>query len=114
MADQGSTPPPPPPPGGQPPAQQAYTGAPQQYAAPPRNNGLAITSLILGILWICWIGSILAVIFGHVGLSQIKKSNGAQGGRGFAIAGLVLGYLALAFLLLAIVTGNAEWNFNVG
>ena len=111
---QGQPPPPSPAPQGPPPAQQAYTGPPQQYAAPPRNNGLAITSMILGILWICWIGSILAVIFGHVALSQIKKSNGTQGGKGFAIAGLVLGYIAIAFLLLSIVTGNAEWNFDVG
>lgn len=114
---QGQPPPPPPPQapgqGPVPPPQQAYTGPPQQYVV-PRNNGLAITSMILGILWICWLGSILAVIFGHVALSQIKKSNGAQGGRGFAIAGLILGYLALALLLLSILTGNAEWNYNVG
>ena len=36
-----------------------------------RNNGLAIASMVLGIVWVYWIGSILAVIFGHVALSQI-------------------------------------------
>ncbi|MGD0447506.1 MAG: DUF4190 domain-containing protein [Candidatus Dormibacteria bacterium] len=45
-------------------------------------------------------GSILAVIFGHIALSQIRHSR--QGGRGLAIAGLVLGYVGLALFLLVI------------
>jgi hypothetical protein len=60
--------------------------------------------LILGILWLGWLGSVLAVIFGHVALSQIKRTGAA--GRGLAIAGLVLGYvgaaIALGFLLIAV------------
>ena len=55
--------------------------------------------LVLGIVWIFWLGSILAVIFGHVALSQIKRSMGALTGRGMAIAGLVLGYLGIATLV---------------
>ena len=60
-------------------------------AAPQKTNGLAIASLILAITWIFWIGSLLAVILGHVALSQIDD----PGGRGMAIGGLVLGYIAL-------------------
>lgn len=67
----------------------------------PTTNGLAIASLVLGILWLYWVGSILAIIFGHVALHQIGERR--QGGRGLAIAGLVLGYIGLAFLVLAIV-----------
>ena len=63
-------------------------------------NGLAIASLVLGIVWIYWIGSTMAVIFGHVALRQIEQRS--QGG-GLAIAGLVLGYIGLAFLALFIV-----------
>ena len=66
-------------------------------------NGLAIAAMVLGILWIYWIGSILAVIFGHISLQQIRESNGTQSGRGMAIAGLVLGYLGVVTLILAIV-----------
>jgi hypothetical protein len=55
----------------------------------------------LGILWLYWVGSILAVIFGHIALSQIHHSR--QGGRGLAIAGLVLGYVGLALLALFII-----------
>ena len=47
-----------------------------------RTSGLAIASLVLGIVWVFWLGSLLAVIFGHVALSQIKRSMGALTGRG--------------------------------
>ena len=56
--------------------------------------------MVLGILWMWWIGSVLAVIFGHVALSQMRRSG--QGGRGMAIAGMVLGYLGVAGLLVVI------------
>jgi len=99
----GSTPPPyPPPPYPPPPSspRSPYPTAPYQAV---RTSGLAIASMVLGIVWIFWLGSVLAVIFGHVALSQIKRSMGALGGRGMAIAGLVLGYLGLATLALVIV-----------
>ena len=59
--------------------------------------------MVLGIVWIYWIGSILAIIFGHVALNQIKASNGTQGGGGMAIAGLVLGYIGVGIVALIIV-----------
>ena len=68
------------------------------------NSGLGIASMVLGILWMYWIGSILAVIFGHVALSQIKKDP-SIGGRGMAVAGVVLGWIGVGVLLLSIVLG---------
>jgi hypothetical protein len=68
-----------------------------------KTSGLAIASLVLGILWLYWIGTILAVIFGHVALSRIKRSSGQLRGRGLAIAGLVFGYLGVATLVFAIL-----------
>jgi hypothetical protein len=83
----------------------------------PRYNGLAIASLVLGILWIWWIGSILAIIFGFVAMNQIKNSDGAQTGRGMAIAGLVLGFIGLGtILLLVLVTAvgsSISSNFDI-
>jgi hypothetical protein len=80
---------------------------PVQYGAgyPPvaTTNGLAVASLISGFFWLGWFGSFLAVIFGHIALGQIKASGGRQQGDGFAIAGLVLGYLGLATLLLVVL-----------
>lgn len=68
-------------------------------------NGLAIASLVLGILWLYWIGSILAVIFGHIALKQISERN--QGGRGLAIAGLVLGWIGVATLTFVLIVAAA-------
>jgi len=76
--------------------------------APGRTSGMAVASLVLGILWVFWIGSVLAVVFGHVALSQINRSSGAVRGRGLAVAGLVLGYLGVATLVLSIVVAIAN------
>jgi hypothetical protein len=76
------------------------------WPEPPRTqttNGLAVASMIAGIVWMWWLGSICAVVFGHVALGQIKRSNGWQTGRGMAIAGLVLGYIGMATLLVTIL-----------
>src|SRR5687768_13652451 len=49
------------------------------YGASSRTSGLAIASLVLGILWLYWIGSILAVIFGHIAINQAKKDPALRG-----------------------------------
>jgi hypothetical protein len=75
------------------------------YPATPHTNGMAIASLVLAIagLPFCGIPSIAAVVFGHIGLYQINRSEGAEQGKGLAIAGLVVGYLVLAFFAWVIV-----------
>jgi hypothetical protein len=65
-----------------------------------RTNGFAIAALVSGLLWMWWVGSVCAVIFGHIALRQIARSRGGQGGRGLAIAGASLGYLGLAAFLI--------------
>jgi len=79
--------------------------APARPPAPPPNAGIAIASMILGIVsyCLCCAGILLslpAIICGHIGLSRIKKSGGTLGGRGFAIAGLALGYSNLVVSLV--------------
>lgn len=79
---------------GQAPAGQAPYGQ-QPYGAPTeRYNVLAIVSLVTGILFI----SLVAIITGHIALSQIKKTQ--EKGRGLAIAGLVLGYAGILLGIL--------------
>jgi hypothetical protein len=75
---------------------------PQQpvYVMQSRTNGMAVASLILGILWIWWLGSLLALIFGYAGKNQIDRSGGQESGRGMAIAGIVLGWVGVATLVL--------------
>jgi hypothetical protein len=74
-----------------------------------KTNGLALTSMILGIvamvLSISIIGlvsAILALIFGAIGLSQINKNKEKYKGKGFAIAGLVMGIIGCAIYGLLI------------
>jgi hypothetical protein len=73
-----------------------FSGGPQAGYPPPdwvapASSGLAIASLVLSILWLGGLGSLIAVIFGIVALSQINHSQGRKSGSGLAIAGLVIG-----------------------
>ena len=92
----------PPPPGQQHPAQPYPQPYPQPYHWSPPTNGFAIASLICGIVGM-GVGSVLALVFGYVGKRQIDESNGMQGGRGLAIAGIVLGWIGVGFLALIAV-----------
>jgi len=77
--------------------------AANQSSANPATNGFAIASLILGILGFIllpFIGPILAIIFGAVALSQIRKSN--QPGSVLAKLGLGLGICSLALTAIAV------------
>lgn len=80
-----------------------YSNQPYPAPAAPPNSTLALASLILGILgWtiIPGIGSIAAVITGHMAKSEIRRSMGALGGDGMATAGLVLGYIQVGLSVL--------------
>ena len=93
-----------------------YGGAPAYgygYGAQPKTNVLAIVSLIasivgfIGLLPI--VGSIGAVITGHISLNQLK-TNG-ENGRGMALAGTIVGYVGLALWILGIIAffGFIAW-----
>lgn len=91
------------PPSGQYPQPYPYQGPggpqPPHYGYPTttpparKTNGLAVASLVLGLTGFvtCGFTSILAVVFGHVALSQIRRDH--TDGRGMAIGGLVLGWI---------------------
>ncbi|HWE70540.1 MAG TPA: DUF4190 domain-containing protein [Acidimicrobiales bacterium] len=80
-------------------------------------NGLAIASLVLGILWLGGLGSVLAVIFGFVARKQIRTRR--QRGNGMAIAGIVLGWVGVGLLILAIlgsgtsITPNSNYSVKL-
>ena len=87
-----------------PPAYVPVTGGPAP-ASSGGTNGLAIAALVLGILWLCAIGSVLAIVFGFVALNQIKRSG--QGGRGLAIAGIVLGIIGILASVVTLIVVRA-------
>lgn len=80
--------PPPPPPGALPPA------PPRK----PETSGWAAASLVTALLGL----GPIAVATGHIALYKIKRSAGWAGGKGLAIAGLVLGYLQVAAIVIAV------------
>jgi hypothetical protein len=69
--------------------------------APIPTSGLAIASLICGIVGIvtCFLPGIAAVICGHMALKQMAVPNARVTGRGMAVAGLVLGYLSILLMV---------------
>jgi len=74
----------------------APTAMAPAVGAPAETSGKAIASLVCGLFLFAFPMSILAIIFGHLSLSEIRKSAGRLKGEGIAIAGLVLGYLGVA------------------
>jgi peptidyl-prolyl cis-trans isomerase B (cyclophilin B) len=66
------------------------------YSPQPRTNTLAIVSLILAFFV-----SLAAVICGHIALSQIKRTG--EGGRGLALAGVIIGYVGIGLSLVIVV-----------
>lgn len=77
-------------------------GQPAYYGMPPEPKGLSIASMCCGIAAFVGFGffilpQIAAVILGHLALKR------EPGSRGMAIAGLVMGYVAIALTIAVIV-----------
>lgn len=107
-----------------PPSATVYAppGTPGGYAQTTPTNNLAISSLVVSILGIlgafaCFFPIVLApigAILGHVSLRQIKTSG--QQGRGLALAGIIVGWVATALaaagVVLLIVVLGASGSSN--
>lgn len=67
-----------------------------------KTSGMAITSLVLGILGVftCGISALIGLVLGIVAQTQIKKSQGQLSGSGLAIGGICTSAVSLALLLL--------------
>lgn len=82
-----------------------YVGGPNPYVN-VKTNGLAVASLILGILnyvLCCFILSPVALILGIIAKNQINNSAGFQKGDGMAIAGIILGIVGILIIIAFIV-----------
>lgn len=89
---------PPPPAGGHPGSYPGYpAGYPTGYPPPQPTNSMAIAALVCAFLF-----APLGIVFGHMSLAQIKRTG--ESGRGMAIAGLVISYLAVAMMLLFVIS----------
>lgn len=94
--------------------QQMQMPMPMPMPASLPTSGLALASLIFSILsWVALplLGAIAGVVFGHLARGEIRRSRGAIGGDGVAVAGLIVGYLnvglfaMLALLVVSIFAG---------
>src|SRR5216683_2756946 len=70
----------------------------------PKTNGLAIAALICGIVqflgfWL--LGTIPAIVLGHMARKQIRQRN--EQGAGLALAGLILGYVGIALTVIVVI-----------
>jgi hypothetical protein len=74
-----------------------------------RTNGLAIASLACGIGQFAFgpVATIPAIVLGHMARRQIKRTG--EQGAGLALAGLILGWAAVALAIIAIVVGMAAF-----
>jgi hypothetical protein len=93
--------PPPPPPYGAPPPPPPY-GYPRYGYAARKTNGFAVAALACGIgAFLTGLTAPLAVIFGFIAKSQIKRTG--EDGNGYATAGIVLGLVVMVGFALLIV-----------
>ncbi|MFB9714365.1 DUF4190 domain-containing protein [Arthrobacter methylotrophus] len=67
-----------------------------QGLQPAGQNTFAVFALVFGIM-----GGIAAIPFGHIALNQINRTG--ERGRGMAIAGLILGYGAVALVVVLFI-----------
>jgi protein-S-isoprenylcysteine O-methyltransferase Ste14 len=83
---------------------------PGSYATRSSANGLAVTSLVLGILGIFiqlfGILPILAIVFGVMARRRI--TGGSPGSSGMATAGIVLGVVGLIILIVVLIAVGAN------
>jgi hypothetical protein len=84
------------------------------YGTPPAavqsTNGLSIAALVTSLVCCGPIGLIL----GLVSLNQINASQGRQGGKGMAIAGIVLGGLSTVVTVLLLLSPDFWYGFTQG
>ncbi|MBT8161627.1 MULTISPECIES: thioredoxin domain-containing protein [Arthrobacter] len=91
-----------------------WQGYPPPAQTPQRTEPLAIASLICAV-----VVNVLGIVFGHIALARIRRSG--DGGRGLAVAGLVIGYTSfviaalagtLVFVLIAsgVTTNATQWT----
>jgi len=66
-------------------------------AAPPKTSGMAIASLVLGVLGFCGITALIGLVLGIIALVKINRSQGRLAGNGLAIAGICVSGFMLLF-----------------
>ncbi|MHB8456331.1 MAG: DUF4190 domain-containing protein, partial [Acidimicrobiales bacterium] len=93
------------------PSQQPYAAPPQYggYGGPvaPKNNPLAVGSLIASLCglipFVGFLAAIAGIVMGFIARKQIRESNGMQGGAGLALAGIIIGFVLIGLAILLVI-----------
>ncbi len=83
---------------------QSYETAPPPL--PEKASGMAIAALVLGILGFCCCGifaGIPALIVGFMENGKINRGESSAKGKGFAVAGIILGFISIILGCLQII-----------
>jgi hypothetical protein len=81
-----------------------------------QTNGLAVASLIcscVGIIpFFFGLPCVLGIIFGFVSRARIKRADGALGGGGLALAGIIVGFslIGIFVLVLVLLAASGHWH----
>ncbi|WP_370128934.1 DUF1707 domain-containing protein [Streptacidiphilus sp. EB103A] len=87
------------------------------YAPPPRlrrTNGLAVAALVLGLAELPTLGvtALPALICGHIARGQLRDRD--EDGDGMAVAGIALGWIAVAIFFVVLFLGVAAGHSTGG
>lgn len=103
-------------------AQSQHSDPMMRQLPTQKTNGFAVAGFVMGLISIlfCWccfgVTQILGVIFSAVALSQIKKTG--EGGKGLAVAGLVLSVLCIVlsavFAVLSALASDVYPYYDYG
>jgi hypothetical protein len=95
------------------------TGYPIQVG--PRQNPMAITGLVLGIVslvLVCCCGgipfNIAGIVFSVIGMNQIKKDPVNQLGKSLALTGLILSIVSLVIGIVLVILNGVSGTINWG
>ena len=69
---------------------------------------MAIISLVTALLFI----PVVSIVLGHLARREVRKSNGTITGAGMALAGLIIGYIQVAVLMLIIIVLRIKYKIK--
>ncbi|MHB8243738.1 MAG: DUF4190 domain-containing protein [Acidimicrobiales bacterium] len=73
----------------------------------PKNNPLAVGSLIASLCglipFVGFLAAIAGIVMGFIARKQIRESNGMQGGAGLALAGIIIGFVLIGLAILLVI-----------
>lgn len=84
----------------------------EMMSEPPRTSAMAVVSLVLSLVGCCLPIGVLGVVAGLFSLVGIARSQGRVGGKGLAIAGIIIGVINTAIWIggaIAVTKGNKAY-----